>query len=241
MIKKKGSAWCRAAGRPVFALLLCLLLLPALGGCEWAFLFTESEEEQVKDTVEEWQDAQGLDPVNDDGSINPDGAAKVAKRVITGSTGDPEVDAALGSDNAWADIEEADRLDEEAWATGDISDADQAIKLRPEDWKYRLSRAALTMRYVGEPDMERVDADLVEAWSLVGPSRGERIQFTRQGIQRLEDISAYWRGWAMTGIRCKTVRRNLADYYEILAHETDDDYSRQMAAQYRRDFAQCPP
>ncbi len=124
---------------------LCLVLSLTLTSCELLELFGESEEGQVKSSSEEWMEVHGFTPLNDDSSVNADSVAKVAKRVVTDSTGDPEVDAALGSDGAISKIKEADRLNEKAWEERDDAYLNQAIKLRTEDWTYRISRATLNM------------------------------------------------------------------------------------------------
>jgi hypothetical protein len=247
---KNQPASIRMARATIIALLACLLLVPALGGCDWEDWFAESEQEQAKDTAQEWTEANGLNPVNDDGSVNPDGVAKVAKRVITGSTGNAEVDAALNSDDALTRIVEADKMEEMGWKERDLTLFDDAVKLRPEDWKYRISRAASTMDIYVAPDMDKVDADLQVAEKLLGPDKQERIQYAQQGIRQLEAVKNRLAKTYGTGERgdlfthsrpCRTVFSRLAHFYSVLADQTGDKSSRDMAAQYTSDLSQCPP
>jgi hypothetical protein len=245
--RPKSSRLTRAS---LVALLVCLLLLPALGGCDWEDWVPESEQEQAKDTAMEWAEAKGLDPVNDDGSVNTDGVVEVAKRLVTGSTGDPEIDAALNSDNALTKIEEADKLDERGWKENEGRDFDYAVKLRPEDWKYRVSRAAWNMNNYARPDMDKVDADLRAAENLLGPGKEERIQYAQQGIRQFEGVKVtmskpYVKGEPADLFArprdCRTVFTQLSHFYNILADQTGDGGARDMAAQYTRDLGMCAP
>ena len=223
MKRENGPAWYRAARVPLAALLLCCLLLLTLAGCEWAFLFEESEQEQVKDTAEEWADVKGLNPRNEMGGVNVDAVIKIAKRVFSGSTGDPEVDAALGSDSALADVAAADRLDEEGWKQeyGGISDEpfDAAIALRPEDWKYRFSRAAWNMVHFSSLASDEWVESVYGDFAVADEQADWSQAYVDEGIGRLE--------WAEKEIRRRRGGRSLVEW-------TDADSVRQCQMLYGR-------
>lgn len=225
-------------------------LVLLLSGCELLELFGESEQEQVKSSAEEWVDAQGMNPVNEDGSVNPDGAAKVAKRAITGSTGDPEVDAALNSDNAILKMRQADDLEQRGWKENDGKYFDQAIKLRPEDWKYYISRAAWNMDYYANPDMDKNDRDFAKAESLLGPDKNERLRYAEQGIQQLEKVKVtmskpYRKGEQAdlfkSSHQCRTMFARLVHFYNMRSDLTGNADDRIIAEQYTNDLSNCPP
>jgi hypothetical protein len=62
------------------------------------------------------------------------------------STGDSEADAALGAIKLVKNIVEADNLMEKGRKNGDGKVMEDAIKMRPHDWTYTSSRAALALK-----------------------------------------------------------------------------------------------
>lgn len=236
--------------RPRWVTLLVALVLVALftGGCEFLeLMLEESDQAQVEETANDWVEAKGLNPVNEDGSVDTDAAAKIAKRAATGSTGDPEEDAALNSDNVVRDVRQAEEWAEAAFRDRDTRYLDQAIALRPNDWAYRLDRGALNMHIHFAPDMEQVEKDFQVADSLLGPGRAERIQFAEKGIRQMlwvkealakkpdSGAAVLWKD----ARQCRAVFGRLALYQDMLADQTGRESDRQMAAQYRADLDQC--
>jgi len=234
--------------------LLCLVLTPVLGGCDILFFMfgdlEETEQEQARDTASEWQRAHDQQMTNEDGSVNVSGVATAAKRAITGSTGDPEADAALSSDSAIAHIIQADEAEQRGWQTNDSRAFDEAVKLRPNDWKYRIARGTWQIMYYASPDMDSVNKDLALAESLLGPDKQERIAYAQQGIQQMEKAKKeagrpYVKGeqadlFAKRS-QCVTIFGRLAHYYNVLADQTGDATARAMAAQYTQDLGTCAP
>lgn len=237
-------------GKNLSIVITALLLCSVLSGCELLELFGgESEQQQVEEVAQEWVDENDMSPVNQDGTINTDGAVKAAKRAVTGSTGDPEVDAALASDQAIIKIAEADKLVERGWEQNNAYDFDNAVRLRPEDWTYRISRAAWNMDYFVSPNMNQVDADLAAAENMLGPSKDERIRYAQQGIALLERVKTtmakpYASGeqadlWKKSR-ECRTVFSRLAHFNHVMADQTGQPDYRQVAQQYERDLGACP-
>lgn len=238
----------RAPRAAILAGVFSLLLAVLLGGCDLLFMLGESEQEQVQDTAEEWAEVHDLNPVKEEGGIDPEGVAKVARRVVTQSTGDPEVDAALKSDNVILKISKADELVDQGWKENNPRFFDQAIQLRPEEWKYRLDRAAWNLDYYATPNMSKVDKDFQVAESLLGPDKDERLRYANHGIELMEKVKTvmakpYRKGEQAPLFNrphdCRTTFTQLAQFYNMRADLTGSDGDREMAAQYQRDLGQC--
>lgn len=122
--------------------LFLILSLLSLGstGCGTAY------EDLIIGILVEWADAHDINP-SDVG-----GAANLAKRAASGSTGDEEADAAIGLVKTIHDVQVGDRLMDEGErlrAEGKPEAAakkmDEAIEKRPDDFSYRILRGALAL------------------------------------------------------------------------------------------------
>jgi len=116
-------------------------LLVSLSGCELFFASPEAAW-LAEEFFDEWVAAKDMSPTNADGGVDPAGAAKLGKRLLTDSTGDEESDAALDRD--WiANIAEADALADQARKDRDAVKIAQAIEKRPDDYAYRAYAAVI--------------------------------------------------------------------------------------------------
>lgn len=228
------------------------VLLFAVPGCE---LFEPKDRWFVEAFFEEWANAKDLNPVTDEGELDPEGARNLGSRVVTNSTGDEEADAALDR-TLIADIVEAEKLMEVGLLFDDDERMEEAIQMRPNDWSLRHKRAVkllnrqASLTGPSQRDVERAARDLEKAKNLVGPDPNERIRYAKWGIRELERTKtklarmkldervtpALWRN----GPACRLVFARLGHYYGVLAQETGSDSDRRMAEQYRRDVGQCP-
>lgn len=75
-----------------------------------------------------------------------DHPVQIAKAKVGLDTGDNLVDAAVGGYEAIEGIKKADELMDEGRDKSDPAKMDEALKLRPNDWTYQLSRADLALR-----------------------------------------------------------------------------------------------
>jgi hypothetical protein len=125
--------------KTLLVLVACGLLL-ALSGCG-----TAEDRAMVKDFVEDWVRSKEIHPINEEGGIDWQGAWNLGTRIVTGSVGDEETDAVLDAYQVIDTIHQADKLMDEGRDERDASKMDQAIKMRPGDWTYRVTRAGLAL------------------------------------------------------------------------------------------------
>ena len=156
-----------------FCLLLTLLPLGA-AGCGTEF------EDLALELLTEWADTHDVNPTT------PGGAANLAKRAASGSTGNEEADAAIGLAKTARDIQAADKLMEKGRSDRDGEAMDAAIALRPKDWSYRVSRGALAFE---EDDVGTAHKQFEQGQKIVDSydiSRQEKIRYQTEKIDALE-------------------------------------------------------
>lgn len=132
-------------------LALLLLLLPLLVGCDDGMV------ELAAEMAVEWAEEKELVSVNADGELGINyGQVAIYQgtKWLSGSTGDPQVDAALEVGPIAKSIADAERLAAAGMESGDPAKLDEAIALRPDDWSYRDQKAAL-LAAQGEVDGAR--------------------------------------------------------------------------------------
>ena len=123
----------------ISVLLIISLVLTGSIGCGTEF------ENLALELLEEWSDAHDVNP------STVGGAANLAKRAASGSTGNEEADAAIGLVKTVQSIQAGDKLMEEGKelrTKGKLEESakkkDEADDKRPDDWTYRVSRSALS-------------------------------------------------------------------------------------------------
>jgi hypothetical protein len=144
----KKLAW----HKPILLLLLVGVLLLGSAAC------TAEGRELAMAWFEEWAKEKDVSWLRTTG------------RWLTGyTTGDEDVDAALDAGRAIKDIKEADELmdqGQQAQQAGDLDTAakkmDEAIKKRPEDWTYKISRGVVELLQEDYDSREEFDDS---AWS----------------------------------------------------------------------------
>lgn len=123
-------------------LLVCLLVL-SMTGCDFEDVML------IEEILWEWSSAKNMNPRNEQGQIDPAGAARAAvevgKRELTGSTGDDDADAALGIPGLTGEIRPWDKDVKAALAKGDETTINEAIYLFPNDHHYRNALAAVQL------------------------------------------------------------------------------------------------
>ena len=161
------------------------------------------------------------------------------KSAVTGSTGNPEADAALSAAKVLEDIDKADtHMDKAEWGE-DVKEAEKAVKLRPKDWTYRLRTATLMLKV----NHVEYDAQFKEAESIVEQSKNtEQIkQFTDEAIKQLETVrSGFEYEPFKTSLQCKSIHARLARYYRVRWDQYGgSQYDYQQYVRYEGDAERC--
>lgn len=134
------------------------------------------------------------------------------KSAVTGSTGNPEADAALSAAKVLEDIDKADAHMDKAEENEDVHEAGEAVALRPKDWTYRLRTATLMLKVSHVEWEEQFDA----ADNIVADNPGQTQQYADEAIEQLETVRS---GFAYesfnTSYQCETLFSRLALYYKL--------------------------
>ena len=120
---------------------LLLLLSLSLTACDDPGLV-----EELAEMALEWANQRKLISTDAEGNISPDYiqiAGYEAQRVLRGTTGDSDLDAALIAGPVVKSVHDADKLAEEGMRTRDPAKLDEAIEARPGDWNYHDQKAAI--------------------------------------------------------------------------------------------------
>ncbi len=161
------------------------------------------------------------------------------KSAVTGSTGNPEADAALGAAKVLEDIDKADGHMDKAEDDEDIHEAEKAVKLRPKDWTYRLRTATLMLK-VNHVDYE---AQFDEAENIVDQSKNMKQvkQFADEAINQLETVrSGFEYESFKTALQCKALHQRLARYYRLRWDKFGGSQSDfQQYERYKADAERC--
>jgi hypothetical protein len=143
-----------------------------------------------------------------------DHAAEIAKNQMGLPSGDAYVDAAVEAGKPILELKEAD----EAMATGrakqDPKAMDAALKLRPKDWSYQLSRASLALQLGDMPTVTKYWYPSFEAapGSVDGIAKyqrqqGQELELVHQRISRGDGSITGYRSYA----QCTTLYDQLHD------------------------------
>ena len=138
--------------------------------------------------ADEWARAKNLNPINEDGSINLEGAFNGFRASALGS-GDPETDAVIQAGLITQSIKDADDLADKALANRDLEAADKAIKIRPNDYHYQVVASVIMLSNGTVPPANEAARSALETALQQNPNRNpNEIQaaFRRDEMNTIE-------------------------------------------------------
>jgi hypothetical protein len=176
--------------------------------------------------VEEWMDDNNINPTT------PTGIFNIGRRLASGSTGDTNADAALETVQMVQNFVAAEKLMDAGRKNRDPLAMDDAIKMRPKDWTYHVSRMTVALE---KGDVPTAKAQYGLAGNLVSAEYSKTsLKYYNQGINELETLRSGGK-WASNEARAYTYLR-LADLYGARAVATgsqqDRDKSNALLEQY---------
>jgi hypothetical protein len=210
--------------RHLILALAALLLLALLAGCD----LTPSDQQAVQSFAEDWARTKGLYPVNEDESINWEAVRNVGQRFFTGSTGDAETDAALQTSDLIAGLLASDRLASTGLRNADAAAIDAAIAAQPDQWIYRVSRAALALI---QGDMSTYTLQMDAAAQIQTHDEVDPRWFAERSVAALEYAEGLLRSEpSATPAQCRELYSALSSNYGVLYQLTADaNYQTQQA------------
>lgn len=226
--------------RRVVVLSWSVLVIALFCGCELLDMMVDDEAPSDSDKVHSFGDdleaSEKLSPVDEEGKFDVEGATNLGQRAYTGSTGDKDADAALGTRDVLMNFLEAERLIEEGRMFRDREKMARAIAMRPEDWSYRISMAVLLLE-------ERASAEAVEEFReadwIIAKQERSSLQYANQGIQELEDARRRMDFDYGPYLRCYELHKRLATFYNIRYSHSNDPYDLKWSEQFEKDANNC--
>ena len=226
--------------RKVLVLSWCVLVFILFTGCELLDLIPEDKAPSDSDKVQSFGDdlnkSKNLSPVDEEGKFDVDGATHLGQRAYTGSTGDKDADAALGTRAMLENFLKAERLMEDGRMFRDRDKMARAIAMRPEDWSYRISMAVLLLE-------ERASAEAVEEFReadwIIAKQERSSLQYANQGIEELEDARRRMDFDYGPYLRCHTLHKRLAAFYKMRYWLSGDKYDLKWSEQFEQDAGLC--
>jgi hypothetical protein len=110
---------------------------------------------------------------------------EVLAHKFTGTSGDAMIDAVLGAKAQLDRIGEADALMEQGRHSGDPEKMEEAIALRPHDWRYRVEAATLNL---AQNDLKAAERHITEAENNVPDNPQAQTDHALQTIEQLEEL-----------------------------------------------------
>lgn len=197
--------------KTILILLACVFAL-CLAGCG-----TPEDRAMVKDFIEEWVRSKKMHPINEEGGFDLEGIWNLGTRVVTGSTGDAEVDAVLDAYEVIDTMHKADNLMSEGSRDRDASKMDEAIAMRPGDWTYRVSRAALALEQ-GDIGLYKTQFNAARA----GSQDKDPLWFIDQSTGELQQVEDQLAASGFTSNeQCRELYGAYADLYRQRANLTN--------------------
>jgi hypothetical protein len=130
-----------------------------------------------------------------------------------------EAAAALGAYSVIDNLFQADKLMDEGRREEDPAKMDQAIKMRPDDWTYRTSRAALALQR-GEMITYSIESNAAD--TLVNHNEISPTLYARQQVNNLEYVESRLRITGFKREQCEMLYASLQLQYEKLVELTLD-------------------
>ena len=214
-----------------------LMILPS--GCEilWFLGFDiDDDTAKVQSFDDDLQASKKLSPVDEEGNLDVEGLTNIGKRAYTGSTGDKDADAALSTGDVMKNFAEAEKLMEQGRKNRDTDAMQEALRMRPNDWAYHLSAAALLLE-------TKAPANAVllfgEADELLSKQEGQTLQYANQGIRELEDVRQRIGHDYGSYFQCEVLHQRLALFYKIRHSFSKDDNDLKQVQRYDEDAGRC--
>jgi hypothetical protein len=179
--------------------------------------------------VEEWMEDNNISPTTFVGFAN------IGRRLASGSTGDPKADAALATANMIRVFLEAESLMDKGRKTDNATAMEGAIKLRPNDWSYLLSRSTLALKQ-GEEDKGSAVYSIAYNCNLRDENRSASTRFYNQVIIEYEAVV---KGTRFPSFKAETqakVYNDLREAYQWRYDSTKDINDGKMADLYRAKY-----
>jgi hypothetical protein len=179
--------------------------------------------------VEEWMEDNNISPTTFVGVAN------IGRRLASGSTGDPKADAALETASIIRTFLEAESLMDKGRKTDDATAMEGAIKLRPNDWSYQLSRSTLALKQ-GEEDKGTAVYSFAYNCNLRDKNRSATTRFYNQVITEYEVVV---KGTRFPSFKAETqakVYGDLREAYQWRYDVTKDINDGKMADLYRAKY-----
>jgi hypothetical protein len=179
--------------------------------------------------VEEWMEDNNISPTTFVGLAN------IGRRLASGSTGDPKADAALGTASMIRAFLEAESLMDKGRKTDNATAMEGAIKLRPNDWSYQLSRSTLALKQ-GEEDKGTAVYSFAYSCMIRDKNRSATTRFYNQAITEYEVVV---KGPRFPSFKAETqakVYDELRQAYEWRYDVTKDINDGKMADLYRSKY-----
>jgi hypothetical protein len=176
--------------------------------------------------IEEWMDDNNINPTT------PTGIFNIGRRLASGSTGDPKADAALETVQMVQNFVQAEKLMDAGRKNRDPQAMDDAIKLRPKDWTYHVSRMTIALE---KGDVQTAKAQYGAAGNLVsGEYDKSKMRYYNQSINELEKLRSEGK-WASNEARAYTYLR-LADLYGARAMTTGSTKDREASNAFMEQY-----
>jgi hypothetical protein len=153
--------------------------------------------------------------------------------LLTGRTGDPQADEALGAFDMVLNVFDADKLMDQGRKNGDAAAMDQAIKLRPGDWTYHTSRAVLALR---DGDTATREREAALAGQLATQRGMDEVSQYRQLVRDYDRVIPN----PQSNPQCRAILQDKIAAYSNLARLTGDARYEALTAQAQAQLATCP-
>jgi len=130
---------------------------------------------------------------------------------ILGTTGDVSMDAILQAKDVLDTIGQADAMMDQAWEEGDPELMEEAIALRPYDWKYRVDAARMNL---AQNDLEAAERHLTAAENVLPDDPQAHIDHSIKVIEQFEGIKGEGDADGYTSVeQCQMVHDQLVRNY----------------------------
>ena len=192
-------------------IVVSLGLLLTLTGCD---MLEGSDRAKVESFAKDWLSAHDMNPQKADGSMDWGAAANLAWNYLTQDSGSEVVNAVLGAYEVIDEIYADDSGMGAARQAGDGAAMDRIIAANPDQWPYRVTRAALALQ---QNDMATYQAQTTAAEGIRTQANVDPTWFAGRTAADLESTAAKLSqtGFASTQ-QCQVVYGQLETQYKAL-------------------------
>lgn len=197
--------------RRFLLILLVMGMLVALVGCD---LLEGSDRAKVQAFAEDWLRSKNMNPQKEDGSIDWGAAGNLAWNYLTQDSGNEVVNAVLGAYELIDELHQADSGMDGARRSGDVAAMDRIIAENPDDWGYRVTRAAVALQL---GDMATYQAQTQAAEGIRASAGVDPTWFAGRTAADLESAAAKLSQSGFTSTaQCQTLYEQLNAQYTAL-------------------------